>query len=216
MTFDLTGAQRAGITAIVAAHARDVDDELELLQMLGAIEAPPHRGYQAPTPADRLDQQREYQIRRRDRQLACMDRGLHPLSASRTMPDIPLHPDAPAPGDLTAPGPRCGACLHRRQVARSASFSGCFQHAPTAVYCMASWPACRDYEPRNSTPTDHHAITVDDGPYGWVATCSCGRYTSDPQPTQGTAGRCGRTHLNALNRARPNPTTNQRIVAPEG
>jgi hypothetical protein len=200
--YALTPTQRANITATIATYALDVDDELELLQMLGAIDSPEPAPTPTVTPANRLDYQRDYQERRRERQLATMRNGLHALSATRTMPDIPLHPDAPPPDDLGAPGPRCGTCLFREQTTHTKAFSGCTKHAPRAIYCMSSWPACAEYSPAPDADPSAHTITLDQLPEGWVATCSCGRYTSTTEPSETLAARCGRSHLNARYRMR--------------
>jgi hypothetical protein len=50
----------------------------------------------------------------KDRQLAAIARGQHPLSVALRGP-LPLHPAARRDGDRTADGsPRCGSCRYRR------------------------------------------------------------------------------------------------------
>lgn len=93
--------------------------------------------------------------RRTDRQLEALQHNAHPLSvALRT--HIPLHADAAPAVDRTAPGLRCGTCVHRvtpfREVAGKypkCSLGGEWARATggPGTDVRAWWPACTDYEP---------------------------------------------------------------------
>lgn len=91
---------------------------------------------------------------RRRRQLECMERGLHPLSAALPTP-IRLYPDAAVAEDRNAPGLRCGSCVHRvhpsREVSRrypKCDFGGRWERASAGpgTDVKAHWSACVDYE----------------------------------------------------------------------
>jgi hypothetical protein len=104
----------------------------------------------APAPAPKLT---DGEIRRQ-RQLACAAQGQHPLVAAlRT--SIRLHPNAAPATDRTAPGLRCGTCVHRvvpwREVAGrypKCAFGGRWERATggPGTDCAAWFPACVDYE----------------------------------------------------------------------
>lgn len=91
---------------------------------------------------------------RRRRQLECMAHGQHALSSALRRP-IRLHPDAAPADDRTAPGLRCGTCVHRvtpnREVAGrypKCAFGGRWERATAGpgTDVKAHWPACVDYE----------------------------------------------------------------------
>lgn len=94
--------------------------------------------------------------KRRDRQLAELENGRHPITHR------PLHPDAPPAGDLHADGPRCQTCRFRRQFGHhDRSYPKCWLGATNrdvpyashgeATDVRAWWPACDAYEPREET-----------------------------------------------------------------
>lgn len=79
--------------------------------------------------------------------LAC---GLHPLS--RTSRPLPLHPDAAPPDDRTAPGLRCGTCVHRivnhRGYPKCGAADGARATRGARTDVRAWWPACVDHQER--------------------------------------------------------------------
>lgn len=90
------------------------------------------------------------------RQMAALERGMHPLSLLGA--PLPLHPEAPDPHDREAPGPRCGTCRFRAPVAgeHARSFPKCcYEISGTQPYvthgagsdCRAWWGACIRYQP---------------------------------------------------------------------
>jgi hypothetical protein len=97
--------------------------------------------------------------RRTLRQTQLLHAGRHPLSA---IAPLPLHPDAPPPGDRDAPGPRCGNCAfrvavrhHERRYAKCSWPGGTdwprASHGP-ATDLRDWWPACRDHQPPSEDP----------------------------------------------------------------
>lgn len=104
------------------------------------------------------------EVRRRERQAACLANGLHPLTAALGWP-VRLHADA-APADDRAArrGLRCGGCRFREVIRyHSRSYPKClhgwdgdgyvFDRAPRVSNGAGTdirgwWPACGSYEPR--------------------------------------------------------------------
>lgn len=86
-----------------------------------------------PTPS-RMGEDARRTLRAR----AQLDAGRHPVAG------IPLHPDAPPPGDRDAPGPRCGTCAHLCRRTRSHTWLKCGEHAThsAATDLRAWWPGC--------------------------------------------------------------------------
>lgn len=123
----------------------------EVICLDGGLFPEPERDI--PPPDERTPGQR-----RRDRQLAALRRGQHPLSLA--LGPLPLHPQARRDDDRTDDGtPRCGGCRHRAQHNPG--------HARPYPKCrfgdgrritngegsdVASWfPACTSYEPTEAT-----------------------------------------------------------------
>lgn len=107
--------------------------------------------FDAPTPiAPPITETMRPGEKRRARFEQVVANGRHPFSAIFKMP-LALHPDAPRTLDLTAPGPRCGDCLHRQPVGNGGrSYPKCTvgkrsSHSD-ATDVRRYWPACRDYE----------------------------------------------------------------------
>lgn len=101
------------------------------------------------------------------RQAAKLAAGTHPLSGIAGAPQtLRLHTDAAPADDKTAPGLRCGSCVHRLTVGHGPSdrpYTKCtlgwdpedggspFRFAPRVSHSEASdcrvwWPACIDHE----------------------------------------------------------------------
>jgi hypothetical protein len=127
---------------------------------LGLFPEPEHT---VPRPPPREEDTRTRGQRMRDRHLALIARGFHPLGP-------PLHPDARRDGDRAEDGtPRCGSCAFRETlrhhdysfpkctagaVIRKVSWPDGSVHAipeyPRVTAGPGSdvaawWPACRDY-----------------------------------------------------------------------
>jgi hypothetical protein len=105
-----------------------------------------------------------------ERQMAKLLRGEHPLTKPG-WPVIRLHPDAPPPGDRTAPGPCCGTCRFREVLltdgCRGKPVPKCvlpdrYGAAWRATHSDVSdvrewWPACRDYEAKPTSGAEETA-----------------------------------------------------------
>lgn len=129
--------------------------------------------FPGPTPLPAVVDDRTDGQRQRDRQLAAIRAGMHPLSLVPGVGPIALHPDARRDGDRDDRSvPRCGGCQHRRTInggcARSfpKCLAGAVPHIRTIDGRRHSWethprrtngggsdipawfPACVDYTPR--------------------------------------------------------------------
>ncbi len=81
--------------------------------------------------------------RRTKHQLALLQSRHHPFGR-------PLHADAPPADDRTAPGPRCGTCVHLVSVGHNnRDYLKCEQSVISrgpGTDARAWWPACVSYE----------------------------------------------------------------------
>ncbi len=98
---------------------------------------------QSPLPvAGQAEHEESYARRLTKRQQGKLAAGYHP-----TRPLLRLHPDAPPVDDRSAPGPRCGTCVHLVQNERD--YLKCDESAMThgpATDVRRWWPACTGYQ----------------------------------------------------------------------
>ena len=81
------------------------------------------------------------------RQGELLTAGRHPLTLILSRP-LHLHLEAAPHDDRTAPGRRCGNCIHRQKSGWGFPKCGIDGRASRGVAtdCRAWWPACRDHE----------------------------------------------------------------------
>lgn len=106
--------------------------------------------YLVPQAAGTQGEQMSADRHRTVRQALDLAKGIHPLTGGR------LHPDAAPAEDRKAAGLRCGTCRFRRPADRwpkcwwpEGSRPLRITHGP-ATDVRGWWPACRDYQPRES------------------------------------------------------------------
>lgn len=123
-------------------------------EQLSLFDADPLRTLPPPAEPDRTPGER-----RRARQAAAIAVGRHPLSLHAAQ-RLRLHDDAQRALTVTA-GPSCGGCRFRQRVntGHARSYPKCLWPDPQAYGkwpretsgigsdVLASWPACRDFEP---------------------------------------------------------------------
>lgn len=106
----------------------------------------------AAPPAEKLSARRRLTLR----QTKALAGGSHPLSIPLGR-HLPLHPDAAPADDRTAAGLRCGTCQAWQLMQyRAGRWPKCahgdgerMNHSPSTD-ARKWWPACRDYQPRET------------------------------------------------------------------